>query len=135
MWLYTHAKRSSLINPKSTITGEAPIMKSTKHWFHLWIVIWNSWKGGFLWDIKTTGSQCLRTEVKSWIDSGLEDLTCSNTPVLVWGIDVPDEGAEGKKCICMVWCADWLYFIWGMEACAEGRQNLPGKSRHEVGSL
>jgi methionyl-tRNA synthetase len=26
---------TDLINPKSTITGETPIMKSTKHWFYL----------------------------------------------------------------------------------------------------
>jgi methionyl-tRNA synthetase len=30
---------TDLINPKSTITGETPIMKSTKHWFYLWIVM------------------------------------------------------------------------------------------------
>jgi methionyl-tRNA synthetase len=29
---------TDLINPKSTITGETPIMKSTKHWFYRWIV-------------------------------------------------------------------------------------------------
>jgi methionyl-tRNA synthetase len=27
---------TDLINPKSTITGETPVMKSTKHWFYLW---------------------------------------------------------------------------------------------------
>jgi methionyl-tRNA synthetase len=26
---------NDLINPKSTITGETPVMKSTKHWFYL----------------------------------------------------------------------------------------------------
>jgi methionyl-tRNA synthetase len=26
---------TDLINPKSTITGETPVMKSTKHWFYL----------------------------------------------------------------------------------------------------
>jgi methionyl-tRNA synthetase len=28
-------RATDLINPKSTITGETPIMKSTKHWFYL----------------------------------------------------------------------------------------------------
>jgi methionyl-tRNA synthetase len=36
MWSTLNA--TDLINPKSTITGETPIMKSTKHWFYLWIV-------------------------------------------------------------------------------------------------
>jgi methionyl-tRNA synthetase len=26
---------TDLINPKSTITGETPILKETKHWFYL----------------------------------------------------------------------------------------------------
>ena len=86
---------TDLINPKSTITGETPIMKSTKHWFlpldryedflREWILVGhkNDWKPN------------VYGQVKSWIDGGLEPRAVTRD--LDWGIDVPVEGAEGKK--------------------------------------
>ncbi|MBC7642244.1 MAG: methionine--tRNA ligase [Flavobacterium sp.] len=86
---------TDLINPKSTITGEIPIMKSTKHWFlpldrysdflKEWILVGHEkdWKNNVL------------GQVKSWIDGGLEPRAVTRD--LDWGIDVPVEGAEGKK--------------------------------------
>jgi methionyl-tRNA synthetase len=86
---------TDLINPKSTITGETPILKSTKHWFlpldryeeflKEWILVGhkNDWKPN------------VYGQVKSWIDGGLEPRAVTRD--LDWGIDVPVEGAEGKK--------------------------------------
>ncbi|RXR21060.1 methionine--tRNA ligase [Flavobacterium amnicola] len=86
---------TDLINPKSTITGSTPILKSTKHWFlplneysdflQKWIVEGhkNDWKPN------------VYGQVKSWIDGGLEPRAVTRD--LDWGIDVPVEGAEGKK--------------------------------------
>lgn len=86
---------TDLINPKSTITGETPILKSTKHWFlpldrytdflTEWILVGhkNDWKPN------------VYGQVKSWVDSGLEPRAVTRD--LDWGIDVPVEGAEGKK--------------------------------------
>jgi len=86
---------TDLINPKSTITGDIPIMKSTKHWFlplnryedflKEWILVGhkNDWKTN------------VYGQVKSWIDGGLEPRAVTRD--LDWGIDVPVEGAEGKK--------------------------------------
>jgi len=86
---------TDLINPKSTITGETPIMKKTKHWFlpldryedflKEWILVGhkNDWKPN------------VYGQVKSWIDGGLEPRAVTRD--LDWGIDVPVEGAEGKK--------------------------------------
>jgi methionyl-tRNA synthetase len=86
---------TDLINPKSTITGEIPVLKSTKHWFlpldrydaflREWILAGhkNDWKPN------------VYGQVKSWIDSGLEPRAVTRD--LDWGIDVPVEGAEGKK--------------------------------------
>jgi methionyl-tRNA synthetase len=86
---------TDLINPKSTITGETPVMKSTKHWFlpldryedflKEWILVGH--KGD--WKPNVYG------QVKSWIDGGLEPRAVTRD--LDWGIDVPVEGAEGKK--------------------------------------
>ncbi|MFC7774747.1 methionine--tRNA ligase [Flavobacterium sp. GCM10027622] len=86
---------TDLINPKSTITGTKPVLKSTKHWFlplneysdflQEWIVEGhkNDWKPN------------VYGQVKSWIDGGLEPRAVTRD--LDWGIDVPVEGAEGKK--------------------------------------
>ncbi|RAR49616.1 methionine--tRNA ligase [Flavobacterium lacus] len=86
---------TDLINPKSTITGETPILKSTKHWFlpldryddflKEWILVGhkNDWKTNVL------------GQVKSWLDDGLKPRAVTRD--LDWGIDVPAEGAEGKK--------------------------------------
>jgi len=86
---------TDLINPKSTITGTKPILKSTNHWFlplneysdflQHWIVEGhkNDWKPN------------VYGQVKSWIAGGLEPRAVTRD--LDWGIDVPVEGAEGKK--------------------------------------
>ncbi len=86
---------TDLINPKSTITGEIPILKQTKHWFlpldrysdflTEWILVGhkNDWKPN------------VYGQVKSWIDGGLEPRAVTRD--LDWGIDVPVAGAEGKK--------------------------------------
>jgi methionyl-tRNA synthetase len=86
---------TDLINPKSTITGETPILKSTKHWFlpldryqdflSQWILKHHSKD----WKVNVLG------QVKSWLDDGLKPRAVTRD--LDWGIDVPVEGAEGKK--------------------------------------
>ena len=86
---------TDLINPKSAITGEIPVLKSTKHWFlpldryqgflQKWILEDHAkdWKNNVL------------GQVKSWLDDGLKPRAVTRD--LDWGIDVPVAGAEGKK--------------------------------------
>ncbi|MDI1317690.1 methionine--tRNA ligase [Flavobacterium sp.] len=86
---------TDLINPKSTITGDTPILKSTKHWFlpldryqdflTKWILVDHAKD----WKVNVLG------QVKSWLDDGLKPRAVTRD--LDWGIDVPVEGAEGKK--------------------------------------
>ena len=86
---------TDLINPKSTITGETPILKSTKHWFlpldryqdflTQWILVDHAKD----WKVNVLG------QVKSWLDDGLKPRAVTRD--LDWGIDVPVDGAEGKK--------------------------------------
>ena len=86
---------TDLINPKSTITGETPILKSTKHWFlplDRYADFLKSWiLEGHAKDWQTN----VLGQVKSWIDGGLEPRAVTRD--LDWGIDVPVPGAEGKK--------------------------------------
>ena len=86
---------TDLINPKSTITGEIPVLKSTKHWFlpldryqdflREWILVGHEKD----WKVNVLG------QVKSWLDDGLKPRAVTRD--LDWGIDVPVEGATGKK--------------------------------------
>ena len=86
---------TDLINPKSTITRDAPILKSTKHWFlpleryqdflTNWILVDHAKD----WKINVIG------QVKSWLDDGLKPRAVTRD--LDWGIDVPVKGAAGKK--------------------------------------
>ncbi len=91
----TSLNATDLINPKSTITGSTPILKATKHWFlpldqydtflREWIIEGhkNDWKPN------------VYGQVKSWLDDGLKPRAVTRD--LDWGIDVPVDGAEGKK--------------------------------------
>ncbi|MGL4583136.1 MAG: methionine--tRNA ligase, partial [Flavobacterium sp.] len=95
----TSLNATDLINPKSTITGTKPILKSTKHWFlpldqydtflREWILEGhkNDWKPN------------VYGQVKSWLDDGLKPRAVTRD--LDWGIPVPVEGAEGK--VLYVW--------------------------------
>ncbi|MFN4199370.1 MAG: methionine--tRNA ligase, partial [Flavobacterium sp.] len=86
---------TDLINPKSTISGTTPVTKQTKHWF-LPLNRYESFlKEWILEGHKNDWKPNVYGQVKSWIDSGLEPRAVTRD--LDWGIDVPVEGAEGKK--------------------------------------
>ena len=90
----TSLNPTDLINPISTLSGKAPILKPTKHWYlpldkyQPWLEKWIDAKEGE-WKVNVFG-QC-----KSWLKSGLQPR--SMTRDLDWGIDVPLEEAKGKK--------------------------------------
>jgi methionyl-tRNA synthetase len=98
---------TELINPKSTISGNAPILKETTHWFlpmndhEKWLKEWI--ETGKLNGVQQHDASTWRKQVigqcKSWIDNGL--LPRSITRDLDWGIKVPVEGGEGK--VLYVW--------------------------------
>lgn len=89
---------TELINPVSMISGNAPVLKETKHWYmpldqyEPWLREWIL-EGHKEWKPNVYG-QC-----KSWIDSGL--LPRAVTRDLDWGVPVPVEGTEGK--VLYVW--------------------------------
>jgi methionyl-tRNA synthetase len=88
-----------LINPRSTLTGNIPVLRRTKHWYlplgnyEGWLREWilNSHKDD--WKINVYG-QC-----KSWIDAGLQPRAMTRD--LDWGIKVPLPEAVGK--VLYVW--------------------------------
>ncbi len=94
----TSLNATDLINPKSAITGNTPVLKETKHWYlplDRWEQQLSKWilEGHKEWKTNVYG-QC-----KSWIDLGLQPRAVSRD--LDWGVPVPVEGADGK--VLYVW--------------------------------
>ncbi|MEI7424407.1 MAG: methionine--tRNA ligase [Prolixibacteraceae bacterium] len=94
----TSLNATDLINPKSMLSGNVPVMKETKHWYlpldkyEPWLKEWIL-EGHKEWKPNVYG-QC-----KSWIDGGLNPRAVTRD--LDWGVPVPVEGSEGK--VLYVW--------------------------------
>ena len=88
-----------LINPRSTLSGNAPILKATKHWYlplqdhEKWLRNW------ILDDHKKDWKTNVYGQCKSWIDAGLQPRAMTRD--LDWGIKVPLPDADGK--VLYVW--------------------------------
>ena len=91
----TSHNATDLINPKSAITGNVPSLKETKHWFLPLDQYEGFLKEWILEGHKNDWKPNVYGQCKSWIDDGLKPRAVTRD--LDWGIDVPVEGAEGKK--------------------------------------
>lgn len=90
-----------LINPVSTLSGNKPVKKVTKHWYlplnrhedflRNWILKdhANDWRS-------TVVGQC-----KSWIDGGLQPRAVTRD--LDWGVSLPESAEGGKGKVLYVW--------------------------------
>lgn len=94
----TSLNATDLINPRSVLSGKAPVLRKTSHWYlpldrhEAWLRQWileehKEWKTNVY-------GQC-----KSWLDLGLQPRAVSRD--LDWGIPVPLENAKGK--VLYVW--------------------------------
>jgi methionyl-tRNA synthetase len=93
----TSLSPTELINPKSTLSGDKPVLKATRNWFlpldkmqpqvEAYIDSHKEWR-------PTVFGQC-----KSWLNGGLQPRAMTRD--LDWGVHVPVEGAEGK--VLYVW--------------------------------
>ena len=87
-----------LINPKSAISGSAPVLKKTKHWY-LPLDKHEGWLSQWILEDHKEWRPNVYGQCKSWLDMGLQPRAVSRD--LDWGIPVPVEGAEGK--VLYVW--------------------------------
>lgn len=98
---------TELINPKSTLSGKTPILKSTSHWYlpmanhEDWLRGWI--KEGMLDGVQQHDPKAWRNQVigqcMSWIDGGLHSRAMTRD--LDWGVKVPLPNADGK--VLYVW--------------------------------
>ena len=112
-----------LINPKSSVSGEVPVLRETTHWYlpmqkhEDWLKEWIN-KGTFNnnknHDPKSWRSQVIG-QCNSWIESGLKER--SMTRDLDWGVKVPVENSDGK--VLYVWLDAPIGYITATKKLAE----------------
>jgi methionyl-tRNA synthetase len=93
----TSLSPNELINPKSTLSGEKPVLRKTKNWFlpldKMQPQIEKYIESHKEWKVNVYG-QC-----KSWLDQKLQPRAMTRD--LDWGVKVPLKDAEGK--VLYVW--------------------------------
>ncbi|MDE6234327.1 MAG: methionine--tRNA ligase [Muribaculaceae bacterium] len=94
----TSLNATDLINPRSAITGNVPVLKETSHWY-LPLDKWEDTLRHWILDGHKEWKSNVYGQCKSWLDMGLQPRAVSRD--LDWGIPVPVEGAEGK--VLYVW--------------------------------
>ena len=94
----TSLNATDLINPKSAITGNTPVLKETFHWF-LPLDKWEPKLREWILEEHKEWKPNVYGQCKSWLDLGLQPRAVSRD--LDWGIPVPVEGADGK--VLYVW--------------------------------
>lgn len=94
----TSLSPTDLINPKSTISGNLPVLKETKHWYLPLDKYEEFLKKWILEDHKEWKAN-VYGQCKSWLDQGLRPRAVSRD--LDWGVKVPVKDAEGK--VLYVW--------------------------------
>jgi len=90
---------SELINPKSMLSGNVPILKETKNWYlplNEYETFLNEW---IIEGHKDDWKPNVYGQVKSWLNDGLKPRAMTRD--LNWGVPVPLPGAEGK--VLYVW--------------------------------
>ena len=89
---------TDLVDPKSVLSGNKPMMRTTKHWF-LPLDKYEPWLREWILEEHKEWKPNVYGQCKSWIDGGLNPRAVTRD--LDWGIPVPVEGAEGK--VLYVW--------------------------------
>ena len=94
----TYLNQTELINPRSKITGNKPVVRATKHWFFR---LSNYQKSLETWIETKAGRwrEMVVQQTRSWLKAGLHDRPITRD--LDWGVPVPLAGAEGK--VLYVW--------------------------------
>jgi methionyl-tRNA synthetase len=87
-----------LINPRSVISGNKPILKETKHWY-LPLDKYENWLKQWILEEHKEWKPNVYGQCKSWLDAGL--FPRAVTRDLDWGVKVPLHEAENK--VLYVW--------------------------------
>jgi methionyl-tRNA synthetase len=88
-----------LINPRSSITGNKPSLRTTKHWYLKLDKFQRFLEKWILEDNKAVWKSNVYGQCKSWLDDGLKPRAVTRD--LDWGVPVPVKDSNGK--VLYVW--------------------------------
>ncbi|MEI7964100.1 MAG: methionine--tRNA ligase [Chitinophagaceae bacterium] len=97
----TSLSPEQLINPRSTLSGDAPIKKSTTHWYLPLDQHEEFLRKWILEDHQQDWRSTVLGQCKSWIDLGLQPRAVTRD--LDWGVALPDDVPGGKGKVLYVW--------------------------------
>jgi methionyl-tRNA synthetase len=95
----TSLSPKDLINPRSQLSGKAPILKKTKHWFLPLDKMQQEWLQAWLLSKEDYWKKSVFGQCKSWLDQGLQPRAVTRD--LDWGVPVPLKDTKGK--VLYVW--------------------------------
>lgn len=94
----TSLNATDLINPKSAITGNTPVLRETKHWY-LPLDKWQPFLSDWILRDHKEWRPNVYGQCKSWLEMGLQPRAVSRD--LNWGVPLPIPNTEGK--VMYVW--------------------------------
>ncbi|MBU8892706.1 MAG: methionine--tRNA ligase [Bacteroidales bacterium] len=111
----TSLSPKELINPKSKLSGNVPVLKTTKHWYLDLEKYQNEWLEKWIDGHKKDWKSNVYGQCKSWLNSGLQARAVTRD--LDWGVPVPLEGADRK--VLYVWFDAPIGYISATKAWAQ----------------
>ncbi|MFM8432634.1 MAG: methionine--tRNA ligase [Bacteroidota bacterium] len=114
-----------LIEPHSQLSGKAPVLRETKHWYLPLDRYQKEWLQTWLLEKKDKWKSNVFGQCKSWLDQGLQPRAVTRD--LDWGVPVPVEGANGK--VLYVWFDAPIGYISATKAFFEQRNDPAGWER------
>ncbi len=94
----TYLNQTELINPRSKITGNKPVVRATRHWYFA-LSKFQKPLEAFVESHKNDWREHVVQAARSWLKVGLNDRPITRD--LDWGVQVPLEDAKGK--VLYVW--------------------------------
>ena len=97
----TSLSPDELLNPRSTLSGNAPIKRATKHWYLPLDRHEDFLRKWILEEHKSDWKANVSGQCKSWLDAGLQARAVTRD--LDWGINLPSDLEGGKGKVLYVW--------------------------------
>jgi methionyl-tRNA synthetase len=94
----TSLSPTDLIQPRSVLTGNVPVLKKTRHWY-LPLDKYSNWLEKWILEENKDWKSNVLGQCKSWINQGLQPRAVTRD--LSWGVKVPLPEAAGK--VLYVW--------------------------------